>query len=92
MAHHLPLRQSPDNKSHQQGKVLHANHAVRKTLRLAAWRPAPIGAFVIGSIAKSVPIASTYRGVLPFLLTDVARLGLVVTFPGLAPWLLRLLS
>jgi TRAP-type C4-dicarboxylate transport system permease large subunit len=39
-----------------------------------------------------VPIASTYRGVLPFIFTDIIRLGLVLAFPGLALWLVRLLN
>ena len=54
--------------------------------------PIGLNVFVISSIAKTVPIAATYRGVLPFIFTDVVRLGLVVAFPGLALWLVRLLS
>jgi len=54
--------------------------------------PIGLNVFVISSIAKTVPIASTYRGVLPFIGMDVIRLGLVVAFPGLALWLVRLLS
>ncbi len=54
--------------------------------------PIGLNVFVISSIAKTVPIASTYRGVLPFIFTDIIRLGLVVAFPGLALWLVRLLS
>ena len=54
--------------------------------------PIGLNVFVISSIAKTVPIAATYRGVLPFILTDIVRLGLVVAFPGLALWLVRLLS
>ena len=41
---------------------------------------------------QDVPIAATYRGVLPFIVMDIIRLGLVVAFPGLALWLVRLLS
>ncbi len=54
--------------------------------------PIGLNVFVISSIARSVPIAATYRGVLPFIFTDIVRLALVVTFPGLALWLVRLLS
>ena len=54
--------------------------------------PIGLNVFVISSIAKTVPIAATYRGVLPFIVTDIVRLGLVVAFPGLALWLVRLLS
>jgi C4-dicarboxylate transporter, DctM subunit len=54
--------------------------------------PIGLNVFVISSIARTVPIAQTYRGVLPFLFTDVVRLGLVIAFPGLALWLVRLLN
>ena len=54
--------------------------------------PIGLNVFVISSIAKSVPIAATYRGVLPFILADIVRLGLVVAFPALALWLVRLLN
>jgi C4-dicarboxylate transporter, DctM subunit len=54
--------------------------------------PIGLNVFVIASIAKSVPIAATYRGVIPFVLADVVRLGLVIAFPGLALWLVRLLN
>ena len=54
--------------------------------------PIGLNVFVISSIAKTVPIASTYRGVLPFIFTDIIRLGLVLAFPGLALWLVRLLN
>jgi C4-dicarboxylate transporter DctM subunit len=39
-----------------------------------------------------VPIAKTYRGVLPFLAMDVIRLVVLVLFPGISLWLVRLLS
>jgi tripartite ATP-independent transporter DctM subunit len=54
--------------------------------------PIGLNVFVISSIAKTVPIAATYRGVLPFIFTDIVRLGLVLAFPGLALWLVRLLN
>ncbi len=54
----------------------------------------PIGmnVFVISSIAKAVPITSTYRGVLPFLVADVIRLALCLALPSLSLWLVRALS
>jgi tripartite ATP-independent transporter DctM subunit len=54
--------------------------------------PIGLNVFVISSIAKTVPIAATYRGVLPFICADIVRLSLVVAFPGLALWLVRLLN
>jgi len=54
--------------------------------------PIGLNVFVISSLARQIPIAETYRGVLPFLVADIIRLGLVVLFPGLALWLVRLLA
>jgi C4-dicarboxylate transporter, DctM subunit len=54
--------------------------------------PIGLNVFVIASIAKDVPLTQTYRGVLPFIVADVLRLGLVLAFPGLALWLVRVLS
>ncbi|MGE5510959.1 MAG: TRAP transporter large permease [Bacteroidota bacterium] len=54
--------------------------------------PIGLNVFVVSAIAKNVPIAKTYRGVLPFIVADIVRLGLVVAFPALALWLVRLLS
>ncbi len=54
--------------------------------------PIGLNVFVISSIARTVPIRETYRGVLPFLLADVIRLALVVVVPGLALWMVRALN
>ena len=54
--------------------------------------PVGLNVFVISALARSVPIAQTYRGVLPFLLADLLRLILVLMMPGLALWLVRLLQ
>lgn len=54
----------------------------------------PIGmnVFVVSAIARDVPLATTYRGVLPFIAADVLRLALLVSFPALSLWLMRLLD
>ncbi|HEX2554844.1 MAG TPA: TRAP transporter large permease [Microvirga sp.] len=54
--------------------------------------PIGLNVFVISAIAKGVPITQTYRGVLPFLATDVVRLALCAAFPALSLYLVRLLS
>lgn len=54
--------------------------------------PIGLNVFVISAIAKNVPIVQTYRGVLPFIAMDIARLALIVLFPVLALGLVRLLS
>jgi tripartite ATP-independent transporter DctM subunit len=54
--------------------------------------PIGLNVFVISAIAKAVPITQTYRGVLPFLATDILRLALCVAFPALSLYLVRLLA
>jgi len=40
-------------------------------------------------MARNVPIAESYRGVLPFLAADVLRTLLLVAFPALSLWLVQ---
>jgi C4-dicarboxylate transporter, DctM subunit len=54
--------------------------------------PIGLNVFVISAIAREVPITQTYKGVLPFLATDVVRLALCVIFPGLSLLLVRWMS
>jgi C4-dicarboxylate transporter, DctM subunit len=54
--------------------------------------PIGLNVFVISAIAKGVPITATYRGVLPFIVADIIRLSLILAFPSLTLWLVRLLS
>jgi TRAP-type C4-dicarboxylate transport system permease large subunit len=43
--------------------------------------PVGLNVFVINSLAKDVPMIDTFRGVVPFLLSDMVRLSLVVWIP-----------
>ena len=54
--------------------------------------PIGLNVFVISALARHVPLSRTYAGVLPFIAADVLRLALVVAFPGLVLWLVRLLN
>jgi C4-dicarboxylate transporter, DctM subunit len=54
--------------------------------------PIGLNVFVVGSLAGGVPLTTVYRGVLPFIATDIVRLALVVAFPGLALALVRWLN
>jgi C4-dicarboxylate transporter DctM subunit len=54
--------------------------------------PIGLNVFVVSAIARDVPITTIYRGALPFLATDLVRLAILVAFPGLSLWLVRLLS
>jgi C4-dicarboxylate transporter DctM subunit len=53
--------------------------------------PIGLNVFVVSSIARGVPITAIYRGVLPFVAADIVRLFLVLLFPALALWLVRVL-
>lgn len=54
--------------------------------------PIGLNVFVVSGIARDIPIYSIYRGVLPFIASDIVRLSLIVAFPSLALWLVRLLD
>ncbi len=54
--------------------------------------PIGLNVFVIKSIMPDVPLASIFKGIVPFFIADIARLALVVFFPAVALWLPGLLS
>ncbi|MDQ3558026.1 MAG: TRAP transporter large permease [Pseudomonadota bacterium] len=54
--------------------------------------PVGLNVFVVSAIARDVPITRIYRGALPFLATDLLRLGILVAFPGVSLGLVRLLT
>jgi tripartite ATP-independent transporter DctM subunit len=54
--------------------------------------PVGLNVFVVSAVARDVPIARTYAGVLPYLATDLVRLAICVAFPSLSLWLVRLLT
>ena len=49
--------------------------------------PVGMNLFIIQSMAPDVPMQATYRGVLPFVLSDLLRVALLVAVPGLTLWL-----
>ncbi|MDN2567062.1 TRAP transporter large permease [Aquibium sp. A9E412] len=53
--------------------------------------PVGMNLFVLNSMARDTPIAATYRGVMPFIVSDVVRVALLTAFPGITLWLMRLL-
>jgi len=50
--------------------------------------PVGMNVFVIKAFAKDVSIGSIYKGVMPFVISDLVRLALLITFPALALGLL----
>ncbi len=53
--------------------------------------PVGLNLFVINALARWVPLGQTYRGVLPFILSDLIRVTLLTAFPVLSLLLVRLL-
>ncbi len=53
--------------------------------------PVGLNLFVINALARDVPIGETYRGVMPFVLTDLVRVAVLVVFPSLSLALVWLL-
>jgi len=54
----------------------------------------PIGmnVYVVSNLTKDVPIAETYKGILPFLLWDFARLICLLLFPALSLTLVKFMA
>ncbi|RMD47386.1 MAG: TRAP transporter large permease [Alphaproteobacteria bacterium] len=53
--------------------------------------PVGMNLFIIHAMARDVPITRTYMGVLPFVLTDLVRVVILVAFPTITLFLVRLL-
>ncbi len=49
--------------------------------------PVGMNVFVIKSVVKDVSFATIFKGVIPFILTDLVRLVILIAFPILALWL-----
>ncbi len=53
--------------------------------------PVGMNLFVINSMAPDVPLSRTYGGALPFVVSDVIRIAILVAFPVITLGLVRLL-
>jgi C4-dicarboxylate transporter DctM subunit len=51
--------------------------------------PVGLNVYVVNGMAKDVPIGESYRGVLPFLASDVVRTLLLLFFPPISLWLVQ---
>jgi C4-dicarboxylate transporter, DctM subunit len=49
--------------------------------------PVGMNVFVIKSVIKDVKLSTVFYGVMPFVLTDILRLAVLIAFPILATWL-----
>ena len=51
--------------------------------------PVGLNVYVVNSIARDVSMNETYKGVIPFLASDVLRTLTLLFFPAMALWLVR---
>ncbi|MGI9523406.1 MAG: TRAP transporter large permease [Hyphomicrobiaceae bacterium] len=46
--------------------------------------PVGLNVFVINKLAKDVPMIETFKGVVPFIISDLIRVSLIIAFPTIA--------
>lgn len=51
--------------------------------------PVGLNVYVVNSMAKDVPISESYKGVVPFLVSDTLRTLLLLFFPAISLWLVQ---
>ena len=51
--------------------------------------PVGLNVYVVNGMARDVPIAESYRGVMPFLISDTIRTTILVIFPPISLWLVK---
>jgi C4-dicarboxylate transporter DctM subunit len=54
--------------------------------------PVGLNVYVVNGMDKRTPIAESYRGVVPFLITDFIRTTLLLLFPAITLYLVRLMN
>ena len=54
--------------------------------------PVGLNVYIMNGLAKNVPMVETYKGVVPFLITDALRLALLIAFPTISLWLVYQLT
>jgi tripartite ATP-independent transporter DctM subunit len=51
--------------------------------------PVGLNVYIVNGMARDVPIGESYRGVLPFLISDTLRTLLLLFFPAISLWLVK---
>ncbi len=54
--------------------------------------PVGLNVYIVNGMAKDVPIGESYRGVMPFLISDTLRTLLLLFFPSISLWLVKYIS
>ncbi|MGU7649952.1 TRAP transporter large permease subunit, partial [Escherichia coli] len=49
--------------------------------------PVGMNVFVIKSVVPDVDFTTIFKGVIPFIVTDLIRLAILIAFPTIALWL-----
>jgi C4-dicarboxylate transporter, DctM subunit len=53
--------------------------------------PVGMNVFVINAIAEDVPMLESFKGVMPFLVSDIIRVVLLLALPSISLFMVRLL-
>jgi TRAP-type C4-dicarboxylate transport system permease large subunit len=54
--------------------------------------PVGLNVYVVNGMAADIPIAESYRGVMPFLISDTVRTIVLLLFPPISLWLVKYLN
>jgi TRAP-type C4-dicarboxylate transport system permease large subunit len=54
--------------------------------------PVGLNVYVVNGMAKDVPLTESYKGVMPFLISDTVRTLLLLFFPGISLFLIQYLT
>jgi TRAP-type C4-dicarboxylate transport system permease large subunit len=49
--------------------------------------PVGMNVYVIHGIARDIPVGAIFRGVVPFFLSDLVHLAMLIAFPAITLWL-----
>jgi len=49
--------------------------------------PIGLNVYVINSMAKGVPMTESFKGIVPFFLSDLGRIAIIIAFPATTTWL-----
>jgi len=54
--------------------------------------PVGLNLFVLNSLLPDVKLTAIYKGVMPFVMADIVRLGILIAVPSIALWLPSLMG
>ena len=54
--------------------------------------PVGLNVYVVNGMAKDVPLSESYKGIMPFLISDTVRTLLLLFFPGISLFLIQYLT